>query len=124
MKLVTSNMYFTKTYLKDAYYTIPILEKHQKYLKFANKNHLFKFTINCLTINGYCHGTRKFTKVLKPPSSKLCLDKIEIAAYLDDCLNMGKRKRKCWENAETIANTFQNLGFTVPSKPKYSFYPT
>ena len=37
-------MYFNKTYLKDTYYAIPILEKHQKYLKFANKDHLYKFT--------------------------------------------------------------------------------
>ena len=63
LKLVTPNMYFTKTDLKDGYYTIPILEEHQKYLKFANKDNLYKFT--CLP-NGYCHGPQKFTKVLKP----------------------------------------------------------
>ena len=33
LKLVTPNIYLTKTDLKDAYYTIPILEEHQKYLK-------------------------------------------------------------------------------------------
>ena len=61
LKLVTTNIYFTKTDLKDAYYTISILEEHQKYRKFANKVHLHKFT--CLP-NGYCHGARKFTKAL------------------------------------------------------------
>ena len=64
LKLVTPNIYFTKIDLKDAYYTIAILEEHQKYLKFANKDHLYKFT--CLP-NGYCHGSCKFTKALKPP---------------------------------------------------------
>ena len=62
LKLVTPNMYFTKIDLKNAYCTIPILEEHQKYLKFANKDHLY----NCLP-NGYCHGPQKFTKALKPP---------------------------------------------------------
>ena len=121
LKLVTSNMHFTKIDLKDAYYTIPIIEEHQKYLKFANKDYLYKFT--CLP-NGYCHGPQKFTKALKPPLSKLHLNNITIAAYLDDCLNMDKRERVCWENTKTIISTFPNLGFTVHPEPKSSFYPT
>ena len=44
LKLVTPNIYFTKIGQTDAYYTIPILEEHQKYLTFANKDHLCKFT--------------------------------------------------------------------------------
>ena len=71
LKLVAPNMYFTKTDVKDAYYTILILEEHQKHLKFANKDHLYKFT--CLP-NGDCHGPRKFTKTLKLPLSKLRLN--------------------------------------------------
>ena len=121
LKLVTPNMFFTKIDLKDAYYTIPTLEEHQKYLKFANKGYLNKFT--CLP-NGYCHGPRKFTKALKPPLSELRLGKITIAAYLDDCINMHKAKLQCWENTKTVIKTFQNLGFTVHPEPKSSFYPT
>ena len=75
------------------------LRKYQKYLKFANKDHLYKFI--CLP-NGYFHGPRKFTKALKPPLSKLCLNKITIATCLDDCVNMDKRERTCWENTKTI----------------------
>ena len=114
LKLVTPNM----LHLKDAYYAILISEEHQEYLKFANKDYLYKLT--CLP-NGYCHGPQKFTKALKPPLSKLRLKKTTIAAYLDDCLNVDKRKRKCWENTKTIVDTFQNLGFTVHPEPKASF---
>ena len=89
LKLVRPNMYFTKTDLKDAYYGISILEEHQKYLTLVKKYHLYKFT--CLT-NGYCHGPWKFTKALNPPLSKLRLDKITNTTYLDDCLNMEKKK--------------------------------
>ena len=108
LKLVTPNMYFTKIDLKD--YTVPILDEHQKYLNLLTKI--------CLP-NGYCHGPQKLTKALKPPLSKVRLDKVTIATYLD----MDKRKRKCWENTKTIVNTFQNLGFTVYPERKSYFYP-
>ena len=81
LKLVTPNMYFTKIDLKHAYHTIPVLEEHRKYLKSANKNHLYKIT--CLP-NGYFHGPRKLTKALKSPLSKRRLNKLTIVAYLDD----------------------------------------
>ena len=121
LKLVTTILYFTMTDLKDAYYTTPISEEHQKHLKFANEDHLYKFT--CLP-NGHCHGPRKFTKALKSPLSKLCLNKITIATYLHDCLNKDKREIACWENTKTNFDTFQNLGFAVHPQPKSSFYPT
>ena len=79
LKLVTLLTYFTNIDLIDAYYIIPVSPSHQKYLKFANNQDLHKFT--CLP-NGYNHGPRKFTKVLKPPLSTLRLDNITIAAYL------------------------------------------
>ena len=37
---------------------------------------------------------------------------------------MNKRKRKCWKNTKNIANTFQNLEFTVHSESQFSFYAT
>ena len=120
LTLVIPIMYFTKIDLKDAYYTIPIFEDNKKYLKFANKDYLYKFT--CLP-NG-CHGQGKLTKALKPSLSKIRLNKIAIVAYIDECLNMDKRERACSKNTKIIFNTFQNLGFTVYPEPKFSFYPT
>ena len=81
LKLVTLLTCFTKIDSKDAYYTVPVSPSYQKYLKFSNKQDLYKFT--CLP-NGSCNGPRKFTKVLKPPLSTLRLDNITIAAFLDD----------------------------------------
>ena len=85
---------------------IPVLEEHWKYLKFPNKDHLYKFT--CLP-NGYFHGPWKLTKVLKHLLSKLRLNKITIVAYLDDCLDMDKKERTCWENTKAIAKTFSKI---------------
>ena len=120
-KLVTPLTYFTKIDLEDACYTIPMSSSHQKYFKFANNQDLYKFTC---PPNGYCHGPRKFTKVLKPPLSTLRLDNITIAAYLDDCINMNPSLNQCWENTQKIIKLFQTLGFTVHSEPKPNFTPT
>lgn len=62
-----------------------------KYPQFANKDHLYKFA--CLP-NGYYQRPRKFTKALKPPSSKLHLDKVTTVVFLDDWLNIDKKKIK------------------------------
>ena len=93
---------------------------HQKYLKFANNQDLYKFT--CLH-KGYCHGPRKFTKVLKSLST-LRLDNITNTAYLDDCINMNPSLNQCWENTQKIIKLFQTLEFTVHSEPKSNFTPT
>ena len=50
-------------HLKDAYFSIPIHEAHQKYLKFMWKSPL-KFTA---MPNGYGPAMLKFTKIMKPP---------------------------------------------------------
>ena len=121
LKLVIPLTYFTKIDLKDAYYTIPVSPIHQKYVKFANNQDLYKFT--CLP-NGYCHGPREFIKVLKPPLSTLRLDNITIAAYLNDCINMNPSLYQCWENTQKIIKLFQTLGLTVHSETKSNFTPT
>ena len=43
--------------LKDAYYSVPIHEEYQKYLKFQWEDQLYTFT--CLP-NGLCVAPRKF----------------------------------------------------------------
>ena len=51
LKLVKSNCYMASLDIKDAYYTIPVAEEYQKYLKFMWKGKLYKF---CVLPNG-CH---------------------------------------------------------------------
>ena len=62
--LVTPNCFMAKVDIKDAYYSVPILPEHQKYLKFYFTGNPYQFT--CLP-NGLCSDPRKFTKLLKPP---------------------------------------------------------
>ena len=77
LNLVTPNCYYmAKIDIKDAYYSIPILPEHQKFLKFSLQGKLYKFT---RLPNGLC--PRKCTKLIKPPLAKLRLDYVKIEAY-------------------------------------------
>ena len=64
LSLVRPNCYMGSIDIKDAYYSVPVCEEDQKYLKFIFDGQLFQFT--CLPI-GLCSGPRKFTKLLKGP---------------------------------------------------------
>ena len=77
LNLVTPNYCMSKTDIKDAYYSIPILLEHQNLLKFSLQGKLYKFTF---LPNGLCSGPKKFTNLLKPPLAELRLDYVKIAA--------------------------------------------
>ena len=68
VSLVKCNCYMASVDLKDAYYSVPIAQEHQKYLKFLWKGQLYKFV--CFP-NGLAFCPRKFTKLLKPVTSYL-----------------------------------------------------
>ena len=51
--------------LKDAYYSVKIVELDTKYLKFLLYSRLLKFVV---LPNGLYHWPRKFTKLIKPPT--------------------------------------------------------
>ena len=69
--LITPNSWLASVNLTDAYYTIPIIEHHRKYLCFFWQGQLYEFT--CLP-NGLACAPRLFTTILKPIFSiKKCL---------------------------------------------------
>ena len=120
LNLVTPNCYMAKIGIKDAYYSIPILPEHQKFLKFSSQGKLYKFT--CLP-NGLCCGPRKFTKLLKPPLAKLRLDYIKIAAYIDDLITLAYSFDICLKNVWKCMKLLGNLSFSVHAE-KSVFVPS
>ena len=62
IRLMRPGCYMTSIDLKDAYYTIPIAEEHQKYLKFIWRDQLCAFTSLPM---GLTSSPRIFTKGLK-----------------------------------------------------------
>ena len=93
LNLVTPNCYMAKIDTKDAYYSIPILPEHQKFLKFNLQGKLYKFT---RLPNGLCSGPRKF--ILKPPLAELRLDNVKIAAYIDELITLAYLFDICFKN--------------------------
>ena len=87
IRLMTPCCFMTSIDLKDVYYSVPIADEHQKYLKFLWRDQLYAFT--CLPM-GLTSSPRIFTKILKPVFATLhskfghsCL------GYIDDSLNLG-----------------------------------
>ena len=83
LNLVTPKCYMAKIDIKDEYYSIPILNEHQKFLKFSFQGKHYKFTY---LPNGLCSSRRKFIKLLKTPLAELRLHYVKIAAYIDDLI--------------------------------------
>ena len=63
LDLITEGCYFGSVDLKDAYYSIPIHENYQKYLKLFWKEEYYQYIV---LPNGFSPAVRVFTKVLTP----------------------------------------------------------
>lgn len=63
LRMITKECYMASVDLKDAYFCIPLAEKHQKYMKFIWNSKLYMFNACPM---GLCINPCLFTKVLKP----------------------------------------------------------
>ena len=111
LNLIRKDMFMSKIDLKDAYYSVQINKKHQRFLKFYFDGILYKFI--CLP-NGLCSGPRKFTKLLKPALAYLRTTELMlISAYIDDIITANKSFDICFRNVMKIINLFGHLGFII-----------
>ena len=111
IRFMRPGCYMTSIDLKDAYYSIPIAEEHQKYLKFIWRDQLYAFTSLPM---GLTSSPRIFTKVLKPVFSYLrsqfghtCLGYIDDSFYLEDSYT------ECEEATLRAIQRFVSLGFKI-----------
>ena len=95
--------------LKDAYFSIPIYVKHQKYLKIL-WNTPYKFTA---LPNGYGPAMRRFTKILKPPFTTLREKGHLSVVYADDTYLQGDNLAECQGNVTDTVALLRSLGFTI-----------
>ena len=117
--LIRPNCFMAKVDIKDAYYSIPILEEQQKFLKFLHKNVLYKFTA---LPNGYTEGPRKFTKALKPPLSNIRKQGVIVAGYFDGLITLAITNGVCIQNISKITSSLDSLGFVIHPE-KSTFLP-
>ena len=96
--------------IKDAYYSVPIAQAHQKYLKFQWENKLYAFT--CFP-NGLAFCPRKFTKLLKPVYSVLR----QLGHVLSPCIDysylQGDDYYGCLGNVLDTIRLLYYLGFLI-----------
>ena len=103
--------------LKDAYYSVPVHDSHQKYLKFLFGGKYYQYT--CLP-NGLASAPRIFTKLLKPVYSALRSMGHVSSAYIDDSYLQGDTYIECYNNVVDTAKLFSQLGFCVhPEKSMF-----
>jgi len=120
LDLIQKNDYMSSIDLQDAYFSIPIHEDDQKYLKFVWDGKMYMFV--CLPF-GISIAPFLFTKLLKPVYAWLRQQGIRCSYYIDDSLGMDQDMTVCKMNTVTMAETLQNLGYVVNEK-KSVFVPT
>ena len=84
--LLRKGDFMVKIDLKDAYFTVPVWQNHQKFLRFLWKETMYEFA--CLPF-GLASAPRVFTKLMKPVVGLLRQLGIRLIVYLDDILIMG-----------------------------------
>lgn len=95
--------------LKDAYYSVSIVDASQKFLRFIWDNMLYQYT--CLP-NGLSSAPRVLTKLLKPLYSTLRLQGHVACGYINDSFLM-KDYFASSENTVQFTQMFTNCGFGI-----------
>ena len=111
IKLVQPNVYMASIDLKDAFFTVPIHNNHQKYLKFVFGN-LFQFTPMS---NGYGPAMRIFTKISKVPFGHLRSQGHNSVIFVDDSYLQGDRYQSCLANILDTIKLLRELDFVIHS---------
>ena len=120
LQMIRQGCFFAKIDLKDAFYSIGINKKFQKFLKFQWQGKLYVFT--CLP-NGLSTASRIYTKVLKPVFAALRKIGHSNVAYIDDSLLQNDSYEQCLLNIKDTIELLDSLGLTTHPE-KSIFTPT
>ena len=100
LKLIRPGCFMASVDLKDAYYSIHIVEEDRKVLMFQWKGKCYQFT--CLP-NGLSSAPRIFTKILKPIYARSRSIGHTCMGHIDDSLLAGQSFNSCHRNiADTV----------------------
>ena len=110
IRLMNPGCYMASIDLKDAYYSVPLHQQYQMFLKFWWKGKLYQFT--CFP-NGLSICPRKFTKLLKPIFSTLRKRGHVSVGYIDDSWLMGQTFASCTNNVIDTLISFDEAGFVI-----------
>ena len=106
---IKSNTYMASIDLKDAFFSVPIHNDHQKYLRFIFGN-LFQLIS---MPNGYRPAMRTFIKISKVPFGHLRSQGHNSVVYVDDSYLQGDTYQSCLANILDTIKSLRELGFVI-----------
>nr|CAH7742683.1 unnamed protein product [Callosobruchus chinensis] len=107
-RLIDRNCCMAKIDLQEAYFSVPVYKKHQKYLRFSFNSQIYEY--NCLCFGVSC-APMIFTKLLKPVVNFLRQRGFLSVVYLDDFLLLGNDDTECAANVLQTISLLEHLGF-------------
>ena len=117
--LLQRSDWMTRIDLKDAYFSVPIHQDHQQFLRFRWQNNIDQFT--CLPF-GLSMAPRVFTKLLKPAMAYLRSKGARSVIHIDDILHMGQGEEIVQDHTAITLNLLEALGYLV-NYPKSQLVP-
>lgn len=122
LNLIKPNSCSASVDLRHTYYSVPIAEQYQKYLRFIWKDCIYQYT--CLP-NGLASAPRLFTKLMKVVYATLRrMGHVNIpVGYIDDSLLVGDTFEECKQNVHDTVKLVTDLGFIV-HEDKSVFVPS
>ena len=105
--LLRKGDFMVKIDLKDAYYTVPVCQNHQKFLRFVWKETMYEFS--CLPF-GLASAPRVFTKLMKPVVGLLRQLGTRLIVYLDYMLITAQSRDIALQHASMALDLLQGLG--------------
>ncbi|MCG7869237.1 MAG: hypothetical protein JAY74_23055 [Candidatus Thiodiazotropha taylori] len=108
--LIKKGDFMVKLDLSDAYFGVPILKSHRKYLRFFWRGKIFEF--QALPF-GLGVGPRYYTKLLKPVIAFLRRIGVRIIIYLDDMILLNQSSQMLLRDLTSLRWLLENLGFII-----------
>ena len=110
IQLMKKDAFMASIDFKDAYYSVPIKQSHQKYLRFYWNG--VKYQYVCLP-NGLSNGPRDFTKLCKTLLRFIRKQGYTLTNYIDDNFSIESDFRTCLENVIETASVSIRAGFVI-----------
>ena len=96
--------------LKDAYFSIPVIKSHRKFLRFILRHQ--RYELQCLPF-GLKSSPRVFTKFTKPLIAYLRSQGHRGLIYIDDSLWMTHSFRQSMTQIQEVKSNFQKAAFVI-----------
>ena len=110
LELIRPGDWATSLDLKDAFFHVPVLQSHRKYLRFHFKGQSYQYNVMPF---GYTLAPLVFTRLLEKALVPLRREGNRIYAYIDDLLNLGGTPQEVRNITLRLAHHLIALGFSI-----------